>query len=65
MSRDGLPIGEGTSKPNDVADPHPADEEHYDQIPHPGGASSKGKDIGPNPSVHDGKPKPRPKNVKR
>jgi hypothetical protein len=63
VSRDGLPTGEGTSKINDVADPHPSDEEHYDQIPHPGGAPAVGKDIGPNPAAHDGTPKPRPKNI--
>ena len=45
------------------ADPHPSDEEHYDQIPHPGGAHSEGKDIGPNPSAHDGKPRRRPNNA--
>jgi len=44
-------------------DPHPSDEEHYDQTPRPGGAKPLGKDIGPNPSVHDGKPKPMPKNA--
>ena len=32
MSRDGLPTGDGTAGKNDVADPHPANEENYDKI---------------------------------
>jgi hypothetical protein len=60
MSRDGLPTGEGTASTNDVADPHPATEESYDKIPHPGGAKPpKGPDIGPNSYAHDGKALPR------
>lgn len=32
MSRDGLPTGSGTAPPErDVADPHPATEEHHDR----------------------------------
>lgn len=61
MSRDGLPTGEGTAGKNDVADPHPATEENYDQTPRPGGARPpKAPDIGPNSYSHDGTPPPRP-----
>lgn len=61
MTRDGLPSGEGTSKANDVADPHPATEEEYDKIPNPGGQRSPdAHDIGPNSYAHDGKSPPRP-----
>lgn len=45
--------------PAEPTDPHPSREEHYDQIPSPGGAKPLGKDIGPNPAVHDGKQPPR------
>lgn len=63
MSREGLPTGPGTSGKNDVADPHPATEEDYDQIPRPGGTEAgKEKDAGPNSYVHDGKAPPRPRN---
>ena len=63
MSRDGLPTGEGTSKTNDVADPHPANEEKYDRIRHPGGANPPKNDLGPNPAIHDGTAPPRPDNA--
>lgn len=60
--RTGIPTGPGTSPFNDVADPHPSDEEHYDRQPHPGGAHPPtGPDIGPNDAVHDGKQSPRPR----
>ena len=60
MSRDGLPTGSGTGQ-NDVADPHPANEEHYDRQVRPGGANPPSAHaIGPNNAVHDGKPKRRP-----
>lgn len=63
MSREGLPTGESTAGKNDVADPHPSTEEHYDKIPRPGGTKPpKAPDIGPNSYAHDGKPPPRPKN---
>jgi len=63
MSRDGLPTGEGTADKNDVADPHPADEEDYDRIPRPGGAHPpKDEILRVNPGVHDGKAPPRPRN---
>lgn len=45
--------------PRAPADPHPSREEHYDRIPNPGGVKPKGKDIGPNPAVHDGKQPPK------
>lgn len=32
MTKNSLPIGEGTSGKNDVADPHPSTEENYDKI---------------------------------
>jgi hypothetical protein len=55
--------GTGTSHTNDVADPHPSDEEHYDLVRHPGGANPPTKDIGPNPSKHQGAAPPRPHNA--
>lgn len=61
MTREGLPTGEGTSRTKDVADPHPATEEHYDKIPHPGGKHPPdAHEIGPNSYAHDGKAPPRP-----
>lgn len=57
--RDGLPTGSGTG-PHDVADPHPANEEHYDREQNPGGADPPNKDLGPNDAIHDGKPQKRP-----
>jgi hypothetical protein len=63
MSRDGLPTGVRTARKNDVADPHPSTEEHYDQIERPGGVKPpKGSDTGVNSYAHDGKAPPRPKN---
>ena len=62
MIRDGLPSGEGTSKGNDVADPHPATEEEYDKIPHPGGKHPPdAHEVVPNSYAHDGKSPPRPR----
>jgi hypothetical protein len=59
-SRDGLPTGDDTAA-NDVADPHPSNEEHYDKQVRPGGANPpSAHDIGPNDAIHDGKPKRRP-----
>jgi hypothetical protein len=55
--------GVGTSATKDVADPHPPDEEHYDLVRHPGGANPPTKDIGPNPSKHQGAAPPRPHNA--
>lgn len=64
MSRDSLPTGDGTAGKNDVADPHPSTEIHYDKKPRPGGARNpKGADIGPNSYAHDGKAPPRPKHT--
>ena len=60
MTKDGLASGAGTSATNDVADPHPANEEDYDKIPHPGGANPPRGDIGPNSYAHNGKAPPRP-----
>ena len=63
-NRDVHPTGVGTSSTNDVADPHPADEEHPYRERHPGGASTpKGTTQRVNDATHDGKPRPRPKNV--
>ena len=63
MSREGLPTGEGTAGRDDVADPHPAAEEDYDKIPHPGGVKPrKSPDIGSNSYAHDGTAPPRPHN---
>jgi hypothetical protein len=61
--RDGLPTGSNTSKTHDVADPHPATEQHYDRQERPGGANPPRKDIGPNSGKHDGKAPPKPRNV--
>ena len=62
-NREGLPTGEGTADKNDVADPHPATEEKYDLIPHPGGtAPPKQPDLGANSYAHDGSAPPRPHN---
>ncbi|HEY0034103.1 MAG TPA: hypothetical protein VGB81_12630 [Devosia sp.] len=59
--REGLPTGEETAQGNDVADPHPAAEEDYDKIPHPGGSNPPdAHDIGPNSYAHNGKAPPRP-----
>jgi len=57
------PTGPNTAAPDrDVADPHPANEENFESIEHPGGAHPPTKDIGPNPAVHGGKAPPRPHN---
>lgn len=61
--RDGLPTGDGTSATNDVSDPHPANEEHYDRQQRPGGARPPKGDFGPNDAIHDGRPRPRPRNA--
>lgn len=58
-NRTGLPTGSGTG-PNDVADPHPSNEEHYDREKRPGGAHPPAKDLGTNDAIHDGKAKRRP-----
>jgi hypothetical protein len=61
MAREGKPSGEGTSPTNDVADPHPATEEEYDKIPHPGGANPPDPHApGANSYTHNGKAPPRP-----
>jgi hypothetical protein len=52
--RDGLPTGAGTAKSNDVSDPHPSNEEHYDRQKRPGGANPPKKDLGPNDAIHEG-----------
>jgi hypothetical protein len=63
MTREGRPTGPGTAGRNDVADPHPATEEDYDKIPHPGGSGArKDADPGANSYTHDGKAPPRPRN---
>ena len=63
MPRQILPTGPGTSPSNDVSDPHPSDEEHYDREERPFGATPPKRDIGPNPAAHDGTPGRPPKNV--
>ncbi|MET3925911.1 hypothetical protein ABIE28_002020 [Devosia sp. 2618] len=63
MSRNKVIVGENSAGKSKVADPHPATEEHYDRIPHPGGANPpKAPDTGPNSYAHDGGPPPRPHN---
>ena len=56
---EGLPTGSGTG-PGDVADPHPANEEHYDRQRRPGGAKPSSDPIGPNDAAHDGTAARRP-----
>lgn len=62
----------GPSRPalgpaDDTADPHPADEENYRRIRHPGGANppAPGTDVGANPEVHNGADRPPPNNRRR
>jgi len=58
------PTGEGTSASRDVADPHPAHEEHPYRERRPGGATLPRRttqDV--NDATHDGSPPPRPENV--
>lgn len=56
MTGKSLPTGEGTAPENDVADPHPATEEDYDKIPHPGGTRPPtARDTEVNSYAHDGK----------
>lgn len=60
--------GEHTAPPDrDVADPHPADEEHYGRIRRPGGANPPppNLDIGPDPERNDGAAPPPPANAER
>lgn len=48
-------------QPKPATDPHPATEEDYDKIAHPGGTHTpKGPDIGPNDAVHAGSASPKP-----
>lgn len=61
--RDGLPTGSNTSGARDVADPHPANVEHYDRQEHPGGSHPPQNDLGPNDAIDDGRPAPRPRNA--
>ncbi|HLV84116.1 MAG TPA: hypothetical protein VKY62_10105 [Devosia sp.] len=64
MTRSGLPTGPGTApSERDVADPHPANEDHYDRQEKPGGSDAPRDDIGPNSYKHDGNAPPRPRNV--
>lgn len=52
------------STPEAPADPHPSNEEKYDQIRHPGGANPpKGADAGVEVARHSGQSPPRPKNA--
>ncbi len=63
MSRHSLTTGDGTAAQRDVADPHPATEEHYDTIPRPGGTKPpKGSESRTNSYAHDSKAPKRPKN---
>lgn len=65
LGPDVIQTGEGTAA-NDVADPHPSDEEHYDRNARPGGAeppTGPRPDIGPNPHAHNGTAPPKPHNV--
>ena len=56
--------GKGTTEPAlDVADPHPANEEHPYREKKPGGADPPAKDLGPNPAVHNGEAPKRPHNT--
>jgi hypothetical protein len=55
--------GTGTSDQNDVADPHPSTEEHYDRVRHPGGAHPPRKDLSTSVGRHDGSAPPPPDNA--
>jgi len=58
--------GTGTApEARDVADPHPANEEHPYRARHPGGAHppDETKDYGANPAQHDGSAPARPHNA--
>lgn len=48
------------NRPDQPADPHPANEEHGDRQRHPGGAHPPKNDLGPNPAIHDGEPRRPP-----
>jgi len=64
ITGDGKPTGRGTAGQDDVYDPHPANEEHADRIPRPGGdAQHEDRDIGPNNAVHNGHAGRKPKNA--
>lgn len=64
MIRRAATVPGGPLTPDAPADPHPSDEEHYDQIKRPGGANPpKGTDAGIEVGRHDGKPKARPDNA--
>ena len=63
MSREASPPARALPARTMSPIPHPSTEEHYDNIPRPGGATPpKGPDIGPNSYAHDGKAPPRPNN---
>ncbi len=49
----------------DVADPHPSDERHYDRESHPGGANPPKTDNSTNDAVHDGKGERKPEHTRR
>jgi len=42
------------------SDPHPSNEENYDQQRHPGGAHPPKDNLGHNSGAHDGAPDPKP-----
>ena len=59
-----LPTGPRTSSDNDVADPHPSDEKHYDRVERPGGAvTPRGEAAGIENARHNGLPARRPRNA--
>ncbi len=64
MVKNSMQTGPGTSATNDVADPHPSNEEHADRERHPGGAHPPKTDNSTNPAVHTGKAPPKPERLR-
>ena len=57
--------GAGTSRTNDVSDPHPSNEGHPDRERHPGGANPPKTDNSTNDAVHTGKGERKPEHTRR
>ena len=55
--------GPGTGGKDDVADPHPPNEEHYGRERRPGGANPPEKDRSTSVGLHSGEAPPPPRNA--